>query len=103
VEVQTALADEITREQVRHVAMLARLGLSPEDEERFTRELAHILEAIRAVQELDLSGVEATAQAVRTVNITRPDEPGASLSQEEALANAPEPHDGFFAVPSIGV
>ena len=92
----------ISREQVVHVARLARLALTEEELERFGEQLSAILEAVGKVAELDLADVEPTSHPLDLVNVFGEDEPRASLSQEEALVNAPDPDDGFFAVPARG-
>ena len=91
----------IDRKTVDHVARLARLALSEEERERMSVELAVILEHAEKIQALDLDGVEPTAHAVQLENVLRKDEVRASLSPEEALANAPEAEDGRFGVPRI--
>ena len=90
----------ITREQVLHVARLARLALSEEEVARFQEQLSAILEAVGKVSELDLEGVEPTSHPLEVVNVLAEDEPRPSLPLEEALANAPDPEDGFFGVPA---
>jgi aspartyl-tRNA(Asn)/glutamyl-tRNA(Gln) amidotransferase subunit C len=93
----------ISREDVLHVAKLARLEI-PEDEiEQVQAELGAILEAVGKVSELDLAGVEPTSHPLDLVNVWREDEPRPSLSREEALANAPDPADGAFRVPAVGL
>ena len=89
----------ITREQVLHVAQLARLGLSEEEVERFQEQLSAILDAVGKIAELDLEGVEPTSHPLDVVNVFGEDEPEEPLSREQALANAPDPEDGFFGVP----
>jgi aspartyl-tRNA(Asn)/glutamyl-tRNA(Gln) amidotransferase subunit C len=89
----------ITREQVLHVADLARLALTEEEVERLEAQLDQILEAVGKVAELDLSGVESTSHPLDVANVWDDDEPRPSLPLEEALANAPEAEDGFFRVP----
>jgi aspartyl-tRNA(Asn)/glutamyl-tRNA(Gln) amidotransferase subunit C len=89
----------ITRDEVLHVARLARLELTDDDVERFTEQLSAILEAVAKVSELDLSDVEPTAHPLDFVNVWREDEPRPSLPAEEALANAPDREAGFFRVP----
>lgn len=89
----------ITREQVLHVARLARLGLSEEEVERFREQLSAILDAVSTIGELDLSGVEPTSHPLDVVNVLGEDEPEPPLSREEALANAPDRENGFFGVP----
>lgn len=89
----------ITRDEVLHVARLARLELTDEEAERFTEQLSAILEAVAKVSELDLSDVEPTAHPLDLVNVWGEDEPRQSLPVDEALANAPDRQDGFFKVP----
>ncbi len=90
----------ITREQVLHVARLARLELSEDEVARFQEQLSAILEAVGKVSELDLEGVEPTSHPLALVNVLADDEPRPSLPREEALANAPDPEDGSFGVPA---
>jgi aspartyl-tRNA(Asn)/glutamyl-tRNA(Gln) amidotransferase subunit C len=92
----------ITREDVLHVARLARLEI-PEDEiERVQAQLGAILEAVGKVGELDLAEVEPTSHPLDVVNVWAEDEPRPSLPREEALANAPDPANGAFRVPAVG-
>jgi aspartyl-tRNA(Asn)/glutamyl-tRNA(Gln) amidotransferase subunit C len=92
----------ITREQVAHVARLARLALTEEELERFGEQLSAILEAVGKVAELDLADVPPTSHPLDLVNVFGEDESHASLTLDEALANAPDPEGGFFAVPARG-
>jgi aspartyl-tRNA(Asn)/glutamyl-tRNA(Gln) amidotransferase subunit C len=92
----------ISREQVEHVARLARLALSEEEIERLGGQLGAILEAVSKVSELDLSGVEPTSHPLDVVNVWRDDEPRPSWPLETALANAPEAEDDAFRVPPTG-
>jgi aspartyl-tRNA(Asn)/glutamyl-tRNA(Gln) amidotransferase subunit C len=89
----------ISKDEVLHVARLARLELTDEEVGRFTDQLSAILEAVAKVSELDLSDVEPTAHPLDVVNAWAEDEPRASISVDEALANAPDRHGGFFKVP----
>jgi len=89
----------IKRDEVLHVARLARLELTDDEIDRFTDQLSAILEAVAKVSELDLSDVEPTAHPLDLVNVWAEDEPRPSLSVDEALANAPDRHGGFFKVP----
>ena len=89
----------ISRDEVLHVARLARLELSEEDVQRLGTQLNAILEAVGKVAELDLTGVEPTAHPLDIVNMWAEDEPRPSLPVEEALANAPDREAGFFRVP----
>jgi aspartyl-tRNA(Asn)/glutamyl-tRNA(Gln) amidotransferase subunit C len=90
----------IDREQVLHVARLARLELSDDEVERMSRELTTILEHVERISELDLDGVEPTSHVVELENVLRPDEPRASWPRERVLAEAPDPAKGAFRVPS---
>jgi aspartyl-tRNA(Asn)/glutamyl-tRNA(Gln) amidotransferase subunit C len=90
----------IEREQVLHVAKLARLGLSDEEVETMAGELSGILEHVDRIAALDLDDVEPTSHVVELENVLRPDLPHESLSPEVALASAPDPNDGAFRVPS---
>jgi aspartyl-tRNA(Asn)/glutamyl-tRNA(Gln) amidotransferase subunit C len=92
---------EIGRDEVLHVAKLARLELSDDEIERFREQLSAILEAVGAVSELDLSGVEPTSHPLDIVNAWAEDEPRPCLPREDALANAPDPEDGYFGVPPV--
>jgi aspartyl-tRNA(Asn)/glutamyl-tRNA(Gln) amidotransferase subunit C len=91
----------LTRAEVRHVAMLARLALEPGDEEFYAEQLSGILAHIDRLQQLDTKSIPPTAQVVEVTNTLREDIPRPCLSQEEALANAPAAVDGFFRVPAI--
>jgi aspartyl-tRNA(Asn)/glutamyl-tRNA(Gln) amidotransferase subunit C len=90
----------IDREQVLHVAKLARLRLTDDEVERMSGELSTILEAIEQIGELDLEGVQPTSHVVGLENVLRPDEPRPSLPRERALANAPDATGQGFRVPS---
>jgi aspartyl-tRNA(Asn)/glutamyl-tRNA(Gln) amidotransferase subunit C len=89
----------ITREQVLHVAKLARLALTDDELERLQAQLGAILEAVGKVSELDLADVPATSHPLDLVNVFGEDEPRPSLPREVALANAPEEENGAFRVP----
>jgi aspartyl-tRNA(Asn)/glutamyl-tRNA(Gln) amidotransferase subunit C len=89
----------ITREEVLHVARLARLALTEEEIEQLTEELDKILEAVGVVAELDLADVEPTSHPLDLVNVWAEDVPHESLSLEDVLANAPEVEKGLFRVP----
>jgi aspartyl-tRNA(Asn)/glutamyl-tRNA(Gln) amidotransferase subunit C len=94
------MAPMIDREQVLHIARLARLRLDDEEVERMASELSGILEHVEAIGELDLEGVEPTTHVVTLENVLRADEPQPSLSRDRALAGAPDPASGSFRVPS---
>ena len=92
----------ITRDDVLHVARLARLEI-PEDEIEIVQgQLSAILDAVGKVSELDLADVEPTSHPLDVVNAWREDEPRPSLPRAQALANAPDPADGSFRVPAVG-
>ena len=86
---------------VKQIAHLARLSLTPEEEQKIGPQLGSILGYIEKLKEVDVSGVEPTAHAFPLVNVTRPDEVRPSLSNEEALMNAPAQANGLFIVPKI--
>lgn len=86
---------------VKYVAHLARIALTPEEEQHLGPQLVKILGHIEKLNELDVSGVEPTAHAVPMVNVTRPDEVRPSLSHDEAMRNAPAQANGLFIVPKI--
>ena len=92
----------ITREDVLHVAGLARLEIPAEEVEGVREQLGAILEAVGKVAELDLAEVEPTSHPLDLVNQWAEDEPRPSLPQAEALSNAPDPADGSFRVPAVG-
>jgi aspartyl-tRNA(Asn)/glutamyl-tRNA(Gln) amidotransferase subunit C len=92
----------IDRDQVLHVAKLARLELSDDEVDQMAKELSGILEHVDRISELDLEGVEPTSHVVELENVLRADEPAPSLERDAALANAPDPADGAFRVPSPG-
>lgn len=89
----------ITKEDVLHVARLARLALTEEEVERFQAQLSAILEAVGKVQELDLEGVPPTSHPLDLVNVWRDDEPRESWPRDRTLALAPEGEDGQYRVP----
>jgi aspartyl-tRNA(Asn)/glutamyl-tRNA(Gln) amidotransferase subunit C len=92
----------IDREQVLHVARLARLRLTDEEVTRMSSELSTILDHIEKISELDLENVEATSHVVEVENVLRADEPRESWPRERILDPAPDPADGGFRVPSPG-
>lgn len=91
----------ITDDDVRHVARLSRLAMSPDELATMTRELGTILDHISKISELDLADVAPTTHAMDVTGVTREDVVGATLSQEQALANAPDPAEGGFRVPRM--
>jgi aspartyl-tRNA(Asn)/glutamyl-tRNA(Gln) amidotransferase subunit C len=86
---------------VKYVAHLARLALTPDEERKIGDQLGNILGYIEKLKEVDVSGVEPTAHAFPLVNVTRADEIRPSLSHEDALRNAPAQANGLFIVPKI--
>jgi aspartyl-tRNA(Asn)/glutamyl-tRNA(Gln) amidotransferase subunit C len=90
----------IDREQVLHVAKLARLRVGEDEVERMTGELAGILEHVDRISGLDLEDVPPTSHVVELENVLRADRPHESLALDQALAQAPDPVDGAFRVPS---
>jgi aspartyl-tRNA(Asn)/glutamyl-tRNA(Gln) amidotransferase subunit C len=90
----------IDREQVLHVARLARLRLDEAEVERMAGELSGILEHVDLIGELDLDGVEPTSHVVELENVLRQDEPRPSWPRDVVLAQAPDPAGGAFRVPS---
>jgi len=90
----------IDREQVLHVARLARLRLDDDEVERMSSELSGILEHVERISELDLEGVEPTSHVIELENVLRPDEPRPSWPREKVLEPAPDPASESFRVPS---
>ena len=86
---------------VKYVAHLARLSLTPDEEQKISAQLGNILGYIEKLKEVDVTGVEPTAHAFPLVNVTRPDEVRPSISNEDALRNAPAKANGLFMVPKI--
>ncbi len=91
----------ISEEEVRHVANLARLGLTDEEVEKMSGQLGDILDNIDQIGELDLEDVPPTTNALNLTNVLRPDEPHTELPPETALCTAPDAADDLFAVPRI--
>lgn len=91
----------LTQEEVRHIAMLARLGLRDEEVETMRVQLSQVLGHIAILEKLDTSTVPPTAQVVAHLNVARDDEARSSLSVQEALRNAPAAEAGFLRVPAV--
>jgi len=91
----------LTPEEVRHVAMLARLGLTDEEVETMRAQLAQVLDYIAMLSEVDTSAVEPTAQVLAQSNVMRTDTPRPSMPVDEVLRNAPRKEDTFFRVPAV--
>jgi aspartyl-tRNA(Asn)/glutamyl-tRNA(Gln) amidotransferase subunit C len=90
----------IDREQVLHVAKLARLHLTDEEVERMASELSTVLDHVDRISELDLDGVEPTSHVIALANVLRSDEPRPSWPRERVLEPAPDQAEGAFRVPS---
>ncbi len=95
------MAERLTREEVAHVARLARLRLSDEELDLFTGQLAAVLEHAEDVEALDVGDVPPTAHPYPLRNVLRPDEVRPSLDRDEVLAQAPDTEDGRFRVPPV--
>ncbi len=91
----------ITKQEVEHVAKLARLELSEQEKDQLTNHLSGILTYVEKLNELATTGVEPTAHVLDISNVMRDDVPAVGLSQEQALANAPDKAAGHFRVPLI--
>jgi aspartyl-tRNA(Asn)/glutamyl-tRNA(Gln) amidotransferase subunit C len=92
---------KITRQEVEHIAHLARLEFSGEEVESFTEQLNDILSYFDKLSEVDTDSVEPTSHAIRIANVFREDEVVESAPQEAGLANAPDQEKGLFRVPKI--
>lgn len=91
----------ISKQEVEHVANLARLHLSEEEVEVYTRQLDGILEFAQKLNELDTEGIKPTSHAFDVKNVMREDEKRPSIEREEALRNAPDQEEGQFRVPPV--
>ena len=92
---------KLTDEEVRHIALLARLGVSDAEVEKFREQLSNILENMEILKQADTEGLAPTSQSVVLENVYRPDEPGPSLPVSEVLANAPNREDNSFKVNAV--
>ncbi len=92
---------KITKQEVEHVATLARLELTDEEKEKLTDQLSNILTYVDKLNELDTTGVAPTSHVLDINNVMRDDIPDTSLTRERALANAPEKAAGHYKVPKI--
>jgi len=92
---------KLSAEEVRHIALIARLGISEEDVEKFRNQLSHILENMEILSQLDTEGLPPTAQSIALENIYRRDEPSPSLPIEDVLSNAPNQEDNCFKVNAV--
>ncbi|KKR30755.1 MAG: Aspartyl/glutamyl-tRNA(Asn/Gln) amidotransferase subunit C [Candidatus Gottesmanbacteria bacterium GW2011_GWC2_39_8] len=91
----------LTIDEVKHVAKLAKLGLTDQEAEKFKDQLSEILGFVDELKSLDTKGVEPTSQVTGLLNVFREDVVTPSLSQEEALSNAPDKHNGYFKVKAV--
>jgi len=92
---------KLTREDVLHIARLARLGLTETEVERFQEQLSNILENFEILQQVDTTDIPPTAQSVALQNVMRDDEVAESLPQSQILANAPQKDGSFFRVRAV--
>jgi len=95
------VGEKISREEVRHVAALARLDLSEGEESRMTEQMNQILSYMEKLNELDTASVPATTHAIELKNVFREDETVESLERELALKNAPQSDGASFVVPKV--
>jgi len=91
----------LSREEVRHVAQLARLDFSDEEEERMADEMSQILDYVEKLDELDTSGVPPMSNVLDVSNVFRTDDIESRIDQEEALEPASETDNGYFQVPQV--
>ncbi len=91
----------ISKNQVEHVAWLARLELTEDEKEAFTKQLNEILDYFKKIDEIDTSNIEPTFHVLDLVNVLRDDKVEPSLSKEDALKNAPQKEDSFIKAPKI--
>lgn len=95
------MAQPISKDDVAHVARLARLALSDDELEQYTSQLASVLRHAADIEALDIEGVEATAHPFPLVNVLREDVPAPSLDRDEVLAQAPDVDQDRFRIPRI--
>lgn len=91
----------LTSEEVQHIALLARVGMTPEEIEQYRTQLDNILENFRVLQEVDTEDVPPTGHSVPIDSVMREDEPGPSSPKEDVLANAPRREDDYFRVRAV--
>jgi aspartyl-tRNA(Asn)/glutamyl-tRNA(Gln) amidotransferase subunit C len=92
---------KLSAEEVRHIALLARLGINEDEIEKFRNQLSNILDNMEILSQLDTAGLPPTAQSVVLENVYRPDEPLPSLPLADVLANAPGQEDSSFKVNAV--
>ncbi|MEI8389948.1 MAG: Asp-tRNA(Asn)/Glu-tRNA(Gln) amidotransferase subunit GatC [bacterium] len=91
----------ITKNEIEHVAKLARLELSEEEKDKFTEQFSNILDYFNQLSEVNTDNIEPMAHAIPMVNVMREDKVNLPYTRDEILANAPLEEDGFFKVPRI--
>jgi len=92
---------KLSHEEVLHIALLARLGLTEAEMDKFREQLSNILENFEALQEVDTSDIPPTAQSIALQNVVSDDEVTPSLPQDQVLANAPQKEGNFFRVRAV--
>ena len=92
---------KLSRKEVLHIALLARLGLTEAEVDRFSEQLSNILENFEVLQQVDTSDIPPTAQSIALQNVVSDDEVAPSLSQSQVLANAPQKEGNFFRVRAV--
>ena len=92
---------KLSREDVLHIARLARLGLTEAEVDKFSEQLSHLLEHFEVLQQVDTTDVPPTAQAIDLQTVMRDDEVGESLPPDQILDNAPQKEGGFFRVQAV--
>ncbi len=91
----------LSREEVKHIALLARLGLSEAEVEKFREQLSNILDNFEILQQIDTSNIAPTAHSIALQNVLREDKVAPSLPEKEVLANAPRQEEGYFRVHAV--
>ena len=92
---------KLSREEIRHLTTLVRLGISDDEADRFGEQLSDILEAFEVLQQVDTTDVPPTAHSIALESVMREDVPAPSLPEEEVLANAPNREDDYFRVRAV--
>jgi len=92
---------KLSREEVLHIALLARLGLTEADVDKFSEQLSSILENLEVLQQVDTTNIPPTAQPAPLQNVVRDDEAAPSLPPSQVLANAPQKEGSFFRVRAV--
>ncbi len=92
---------KVTRDQVRHIAALARLRFDAAEEKEIAAQMTRILDYVEKLNELNLDGVEPMSHVLDLYNVVRPDEARSRITREEALSNAPDADDAYFRVPKV--